>query len=168
MKLTKKSLFLFLFTFFSSCTLPKLIAENPKNQADANSSLPLVFSEDFEKGRDRWEATDEKSWTHREVSGNKVFGINRRQSNYKTKVRSPYHIALIKDLKLSDFVMTFRVKSTKDTGGHRDCCVFFNHQNETNFYYVHLGANPDPHSGQIMIVKDAQRKAITLSLIHIS
>ena len=113
MKLTKKSLFLFLFTFFPSFTLPKLIAENPKNQADANSSLPLVFSEDFEKGRDRWEATDEKSWTHREVSGNKVFGINRRQSNYKTKVRSPYHIALIKDLKLSDFVMTFRVKSTK-------------------------------------------------------
>ena len=163
MKLPKKSLFLFLFTLFSSCTLPKLIAENPKNQADANSSLPLVFSEDFEKGRDRWEATDEKSWTHREVSGNKVFGINRRQSNYKTKVRSPYHIALIKDLKLSDFVMTFRVKSTKDTGGHRDCCVFFNHQNETNFYYVHLGANPDPHSGQIMIVKDAPRKAITIN-----
>ena len=60
MKLPKKSLFLFLFTLFSSFTLPKLIAENPKNQADANSSLPLVFSEDFEKGRDRWEATDEK------------------------------------------------------------------------------------------------------------
>ena len=59
--------------------------------------------------------------------------------------------------------MTFRVKSTKDTGGHRDCCVFFNHQNETNFYYVHLGANPDPHSGQIMIVKDAPRKAITVN-----
>ena len=89
MKLTKKSLFLFLFTLFSSFTLPKLIAENPKNQADANSSLPLVFSEDFEKGRERWEATDEKVGLTVKFHRNKVFGINRRQSNYKTKVRSP-------------------------------------------------------------------------------
>jgi hypothetical protein len=129
--------------------------------ADPATDLPLVFSDDFEKDRDRWEATDEKSWTHREVDGNQVFGINRRNSDYKTKVRSPYHIALIKDVEVADFVLTFRVKSTKDTGGHRDCCVFFNHQDPTNFYYVHLGAKPDPHSGQIMIVKDAPRKAIT-------
>ncbi len=131
------------------------------NAADPKTDLPLVFSEDFEKGCERWECTDEKSWTHREVDGNKVFGINRRKSDYKTKVRSPYHIALIKDVEVADFVLTFRVKSTKDTGGHRDCCVFFNHQDPTNFYYVHLGAKPDPNSGQIMIVKDAPRKAIT-------
>ena len=137
------------------------IAEEPKEKKDPTADLPLVFSEDFEKGRERWETTDEKSWTHREIEENKVFGISRRQSSYKTKVRSPYHIALIKGLELSDFVMTFRVRSTKDTGGHRDCCVFFNHQDSTNFYYTHLGANPDPHSGQIMIVKDAPRKAIT-------
>ena len=136
-------------------------AEEPKEKKGPTTDLPLVFSEDFEKGRERWETTDEKSWTHREIEENKVFGISRRQSSYKTKVRSPYHIALIKGLELSDFVMTFRVRSTKDTGGHRDCCVFFNHQDETNFYYTHLGANPDPHSGQIMIVKDAPRKAIT-------
>jgi len=44
-----KKLLLFSFSIvFSSCTLPKLIAENPENQADASSSLPLVFSEDFE------------------------------------------------------------------------------------------------------------------------
>ncbi len=53
------------------------------------------------------------------------------------------------------------MKSTKDTGGHRDCCVFFNWQDAEHFYYCHLGANPDPHSGQIMIVKDAPRKAMT-------
>lgn len=123
--------------------------------------LPLVFSEDFEKGFERWELTDPKGWTHRKVDGNSVFGINSRKNSYKTKVRSPYHIALIKDVKLSDFVLTFRVRSTKDTGNHRDCCVFFNHQDATHFYYVHLGAKPDPHSGQIMIVNDAPRKAIT-------
>lgn len=123
--------------------------------------LPLVFSEDFEKGHERWEVTDAASWTHREVEGNHVFGINRRKSDYHPKVRSPHHIALIKDVELTDFELTFRVRSTKDTGGHRDCCVFFNYQDASRFYYVHLGARPDPHSGQIMIVQDAPRKALT-------
>ena len=34
------------------------IAEEPKEKKDPTSDLPLVFSEDFEKGRDRWETTD--------------------------------------------------------------------------------------------------------------
>ena len=133
------------------------------NQANdpPGTNLPLVFEEDFEESRKRWETTDEKSWTHRKVEGNHVFGINRRKSDYKPKVRSPYHIALIRDVKVADFVITFRVRSTKDTGNHRDCCVFFNYQDPQNFYYVHLGARPDPHSGQIMIVKNAPRKAMT-------
>lgn len=134
---------------------PSLFGEDTKNE------LPLVFSEDFEKGFGRWETTDPKGWTHREVEKNHVFGINARKNSYKPKVRSPYHIALIKDIKLSDFVLTFRVRSTKDTGNHRDCCVFFNHQDPTHFYYVHLGAVPDPHSGQIMIVNGEPRKALT-------
>ena len=125
------------------------------------SKLPVLFTEDFEKGHGRWETTDAESWTHRKVNGNQVFGINRRSSKYRPKVRSPHHIALIKDVQVADFVLTFRVKSTKDTGGHRDCCIFFNWQDPQNFYYVHLGARPDPHSGQIMIVKNAPRKAMT-------
>lgn len=129
--------------------------------AEDLSKLPIIFTEDFEKGHKHWETTDAESWTHRKVDGNQVFGINRRSSKYRPKVRSPHHIALIKDVQVADFVMTFRVKSTKDTGGHRDCCVFFNWQDPQNFYYVHLGARPDPHSGQIMIVKNAPRKAMT-------
>lgn len=127
----------------------------------APTDLPLVFSEDFENGFDRWELTDGKAWTHREVDGNHVFGLNKRKSDYEPEVRSPHNIALIKDLQLKDFVITFRVKSTKDTGNHRDCCVFFCHADATHFYYCHLGARPDPHSGQIMIVKDAPRLALT-------
>lgn len=121
----------------------------------------VIFEDDFEEGRDRWEVTDEQSWTHREVDGNHVFGITRRESDYKPEVRSPLHIALVKDVKVADFVLTFRVRSTRDTGNHRDCCVFFNYQNPKQFYYVHLGARPDPHSGQIMIVQNAPRKALT-------
>ncbi|MEE2946721.1 MAG: hypothetical protein VX392_00240 [Verrucomicrobiota bacterium] len=135
----------------------------PPGRAEDNkdAKLPLIFEEDFEKGHSRWEVTDAKSWTYRKVDGNHVFGINRRNSDYKPKVRSPYHIALIKEVEVADFELTFVVKSTKDTGGHRDCCVFFNWQDAERFYYCHFGANPDPHSGQIMIVKDAPRKAMT-------
>ena len=128
------------------------------------TDLPLVFSEDFENGHSRWELTDDKAWTLREVDGNKVFGLNKRKSDYQPKVRSPHNIALIKDLALSDFVITFKVKSTKDTGNHRDCCVFFCHQDPTHFYYCHLGARPDPNSGQVMIVKDAPRSHPCLSV----
>lgn len=125
------------------------------------TDLPLVFSEDFENGADRWEVTDPAAWTHREVDGNHVFGLNKRKSDYQPTVRSPHNIALVKDLQPSEFVMTFRVRSTKDTGNHRDCCIFFCHQDPTHFYYCHTGARPDPHSGQIMIVNNAPRLALT-------
>lgn len=125
------------------------------------TDLPLVFAEDFEDGHDRWDLTDTAAWTLREIDGNTVFGLNKRKSDYKPKVRSPHNIALIEDVELTDFIITFRVKSTLDTGNHRDCCVFFCHSDATHFYYVHLGAKPDPHSGQIMIVNDAPRLALT-------
>lgn len=138
----------------------------PSSQAETPvpkemNGMPLVFSEDFEAGRDRWEVTDEKSWTHRVVDGNAVFGINQRESGYEPPHRSARHIALIKDVEVADFVLTFRVRSTKDTGNHRDCCIIFNYADPSHFYYAHLGAKPDPNSGQIMIVKDAPRTPLT-------
>jgi hypothetical protein len=57
--------------------------------------------------------------------------------------------------------MSFKVKSTKNTGNHRDCCVFFNYQDPTHYYYIHLGAKPDPASGQIFIVNDEPRRPLT-------
>ncbi len=123
--------------------------------------MPLVFSDDFEAGRDKWETTDDASWTLHEEDGKKSFGLNKRISDYQPKVRSPHNIALIKDIQLADFVLTFRVKSTKDTGNHRDCCAFFCHQDAEHFYYVHLGAKPDPASGQIMIVNAEPRRPLT-------
>lgn len=125
------------------------------------NGLPLVFHENFEDGIKRWETTDDEAWELSSKDGNTSFGLNRRKSDYQPKHRSPHNIALIKDLALTDFVMQYRVRSTKDTGNHRDCCTFFCHQDAEHFYYVHMGAKPDPHSGQIMIVNDAPRKAIT-------
>ena len=121
----------------------------------------IVFQDDFESGLDRWELLDPATWRIVEREGNQTLEITERGSAYKPPVRSPGHVALIKDLELGNFDITFKVRSTLDTGNHRDCCVFFSYQDNQHFYYVHLGAKPDPHSGQIMIVREAPRLALT-------
>ena len=121
----------------------------------------VVFSENFEGGSDRWEVLDPKTWKLNSHDRNKTFAITERVSEYKPTVRSPGHIALIRDISVTDFELTFKVRSTKDTGNHRDCCIFFGWQDRTHFYYAHLGAKPDPASGQIMIVDDAPRRPLT-------
>ena len=120
-----------------------------------------VFEEQFETGIDRWQLLDPKTWSLSKNQDNTTFEITKRETEYQPPVRSPGHVALIKDMELSSFEITFRVRSTKDTGNHRDCCVFFAYQDDQHFYYVHLGAKPDPASGQIMIVREAPRLALT-------
>ena len=121
----------------------------------------VAFEEDFENGLDRWEIVDPKSWKLEDHGQGKSLSIIERKSEYKPEVRSPRHIALLKYVEAESFELTFKVKSTKNTGNHRDCCVFFNYQDPTHFYYVHLGAKPDPASGQIMIVNAAPRAPLT-------
>ena len=141
------------------------IWQDTDTQTDQNTvklddqKLPLVHHDNFETGSDHWTATDKTAWAIRKTqSGHMtVFGLTRRQSDYQPKHRSPLNIALLNDVAVSDFVLTFDVRSTKDTGNHRDCCIFFGHQNPNQFYYAHLGAKPDPASGQIMIVNNAPR-----------
>lgn len=134
-----------------------LATGSPLSAADPD----VVFQEDFESGFARWEILDPATWKMAQRDGNRTIEITDRQSDYKPPVRSPGHVALIKDLQLGSFDITFKVRSTKDTGNHRDCCVFFGYQDDQHFYYAHLGARPDPHSGQIMIVKEAPRLAMT-------
>lgn len=160
-----RSLTVLIFAVFLNSTVT--FGMNPTDDAP-KPTLPLVFEDDFENGSNKWETTDPNAWSLNksqpgEQGGqtNTAFGLNKRKSDYQPEFRSPHNIALIKGLELTDFDIRFRVKSTKDTGGHRDCCVFFCHQNPAQFYYVHMGAVPDPHSGQIMIVHNAARKAMT-------
>lgn len=154
-----RSMQVLIFTAFLNTTVT--FGMNPLGPAPQPPTLPLVFEDDFEDGAGKWETTDPAAWSLQKSEQNHAFGLNKRKSDYQPEHRSPHNIALIKGLELSDFDIRFRVKSTKDTGGHRDCCVFFCHQNASQFYYVHLGAKPDPHSGQIMIVNKAARKALT-------
>ncbi len=149
--------------FFFAMVLPAA-AEPPNADAGSESSKAVgtvVFEEDFEEGIDHWDVLDPTTWRRASREGDHTFEITARQSKYQPPTRSPGHVALIKDLELGSFEITFRVRSTRDTGDHRDCCVFFGYQDARHFYYAHVGAKPDPHSGQIMIVHDAPRRALT-------
>lgn len=130
------------------------------SNADAQDKK-IVFQDDFELGDQKWEFLDPGTWRTSNHEGNATIEITDRKSDYAPPVRSPGHVAMIKDLVVGNFEITFRVRSTEDTGNHRDCCVFFGYQDDQHFYYVHVGAKPDPHSGQIMIVNEAPRKALT-------
>ncbi len=157
-----------------SLTSHAALPQQPVSHADQKNvlldgiCLPLIKHENFEQGNDQWTATDATAWSIQKVADdNHAMGLNRRQSKYKPKHRSPLNIALLNDVQVTDFVLTFDVRSTKDTGNHRDCCVFFAHQNPTQFYYAHLGAKPDPASGQIMIVNNAPRTPMSKNKNHV-
>ncbi|MCG8583092.1 MAG: hypothetical protein MI757_00065, partial [Pirellulales bacterium] len=69
---------------------------------------------------------------------------------------------ILKDVIVSDFELTARLKSTNTkAGAHRDLCLFWGRQDASHFYYVHLAKKADPHANQIFIVNGAARKAIT-------
>jgi hypothetical protein len=145
------SVFCLSYTLLFFCLVPPANGQSPS----------VVFEDDFESGLVRWEVLDPETWRIADREGNHTLEITARESAYAPPVRSPGHVALIKDLELDNFDITFKVRSTKDTGNHRDCCVFFAYNDDQHFYYAHLGAVPDPHSGQIMVVDEAPRLAMT-------
>jgi hypothetical protein len=134
----------------------------------ADRDRPVDVVEDFENGMDRWVTTDpnpaEVVWKIIEAgeAGNHVLRVT-GPSKYQPPHRSPHSIALLKDVVVGDFELTVRVQNTNATAGpHRDLCIFWGYRNPAQFYYVHLGARPDPHACQIFIVNDAPRKKITV------
>ena len=131
-------------------------------------TLPLILKEDFENGFSRWETTDPKGaepvWKIIEVEpkGNHALRVT-GPSKYKPPFRSPLSIALLKDVKVSDFELTAHVQQTRfKAGAHRDLCFFWGYQDPSHFYYVHLGSKPDEHACQIFIVNNAPRTMITV------
>jgi hypothetical protein len=121
--------------------------------------MPLVFSEDFEKGADRWAPTDPGAWKIAEENGNHVYSLF-KDSKYDPAVRSPKSIAWIKDLRVTDFVLEAKVKQTGHEYGHRDFCVFFEKTDPTHFYYVHMATKSDEHANSIFLVNGAPRISI--------
>lgn len=129
--------------------------------AEECGGLPLIYSTGFDGAAGDWSPTDADAWKITDLDGNKVYHQHQR-SKYDPPHRSPHNISLLDDVLVGDFVLKVKVLSTaKTAGAHRDMCVFFGWQDPANFYYVHLGLRPDPHSSQIMLVDDAPRKMIT-------
>ncbi len=125
-----------------------------------DKALPLLFDERFAEGADRWEPTDPNAW--RVVKTDQGYVYNQfRLSKYQTLVRSPFNVSLIKDLKVTDFVLEAKVQSTGKDGPHRDMCLFFGYQSPDQFYYVHLAKRADDHANQVFIVNKADRKKIS-------
>ena len=122
---------------------------------------PPALRETFSDGSAAWETTDASAWKIRKIADNAVFELTKKHSDYKPPHRSPFNIALRKDLQFGDFELTAKVQTTHESYGHRDLCFFFGYQDPAHFYYVHLGQKTDDHANQIFIVNDAPRIKIS-------
>jgi hypothetical protein len=125
-----------------------------------NPKLPLLFTDDFEKDADRWQPTDAKAWKLVQTKEGRHYS-QFQNSKYTPPHRSPLNIALIKDLRVTDFDFEAKVQSTGKDGPHRDMCLFFGYQDAAHFYYVHIAKKADDHANQIFIVNGADRKKIS-------
>ncbi len=146
-------------SLIATLVLASTVWAAPPSQPECEG-LPLVFSADFEKeDASQFEMTDEKAWKVRTRDGEKVLSL-RRASKYEPAVRSPKNIAWIKDLEVTDFVMDVACRQTGKEYGHRDLCFFFNGEDASHFYYVHLATKADDHANSIFLVDGAPRTSI--------
>jgi hypothetical protein len=145
----------------ASLTATSLDAED--TAPEEKNGLKLLFSENFEKGADRWEPTDPKAWKVIEKDNNHVFSQHIKNSDYKPPHRSPFNRAMIKDLVVGSFILDVKLQSTIPDYVHRDLCLFFGSQDPAHLYYVHLGKRTDPHANNVFIVNAADRKSISIT-----
>jgi hypothetical protein len=124
------------------------------------ADLQPLLSDDFEHGAAHWQPGDPNAWKIVDTPQGKAYSLF-QQSKYQPKHRSPINIALVKELLVSDFVLTTKVQSTVKDYGHRDMCLYFGYQDPAHFYYVHFGKEADDHANQIFIVNDAPRTKIS-------
>ncbi len=82
------------------------------------------------------------------------------KSSYAPKHRSPVHIALLKNVSATDFVMDLEMQSTIAPYGHQDLCLFFGFESPQRYYYAHIGRAADANAHNVFIVNDAARKNI--------
>jgi hypothetical protein len=135
---------------FAACTLMLLSAQE----------LPVLLTEDFEKGADKWEFSDPKAWKVIDTDKGKSLGLVEKTTP-KTPHRSPFGVALLKDVVVGDFVLEVDAKSTVKDYPHRDLVFIFGYQDNDHFYYSHLGKRTDKQANQIFIVNGADRMMIS-------
>ena len=145
--------FLFLFLIFNS---------EPNEKKVTPEVINLIYTQDFEAPQaiKDFEMTDTKAWKIAEGKTGRsleLFGA----SDYKATVRSPFNIALIKDVAVGDLVFETELSQTGKEYGHRDLCLFFGVNSPTNFYYVHIATKTDDYANNIFLVNDEPRIKIS-------
>ncbi len=145
-------------TIFTTSVCMFLAAAATLSAGDAK--LPMLFHDDFEKGAERWQPSDAKAWKVTKSDKGSHYS-QFQQSKIKTPHRSPFNFSLVKDVKVTDFVLEAKVLSTGKDGAHRDMCLFFGYQDPAHHYYVHLAKQTDDRANQIFIVNGADRVKIS-------
>lgn len=151
-------------TIFALTLLFTLAGNAPSPLSSKVADLPegynLIYQQDFSQAQaiSDFEMTDSRAW---KVSGEdekslELFG----KSEYKSRVRSPFNIALLKQHLFGSFVLEVDLAQSGREYGHRDLCLFFGAQNSTNFYYVHIASVADNNANNIFLVNDAPRTNI--------
>ena len=121
--------------------------------------LPVVTTDNFNKGAANWEPKDPSAWKVVKQGDNSFYSMF-KDSSYKPEVRSPVNFALLKEVTVSDFVLDVDMRSTQEVYGHQDLCLFFGYQDPSHFYYVHLGREADAHANSIFLVNGEPRVSI--------
>lgn len=82
-------------------------------------------------------------------------------ATYAPPVRSPFSLALVKNVSASSFVLEVEMLQTGVGLGHRDMVIAWNVRSPSEFYYAHISAEHDDVAHHIHIVNQADRVAIT-------
>ncbi|WP_248722607.1 hypothetical protein [Seonamhaeicola sp. ML3] len=134
---------------------------NLNAQAKIPEDYKLVYAQDFEQPQaiTDFEMSDETAWKINEDKGNKCIELFDK-SEYEPIVRSPFNMAVLKGVILSDFVLEIKLNQNGREYGHRDLCLMFGINNPSNFYYTHIASKSDAYANSIFIVNDEPRVSI--------
>ena len=144
------------FTFSISLLISMVLGLQLNSQ-----ELTLIYENDFEieDSFEQFEFSDSDAWRIQDTLSNKALELFGK-SDYEADVRSPFNIAVVREVFIGSFAMEVELKQTGREYGHRDMCLFFGMKDPTNFYYVHMASVADENAHNIFIVNDEPRRNI--------
>jgi hypothetical protein len=112
------------------------------------------------ESHESWAFGDPAAWSWSKDGGTDVLTL-KQPSKFKPGVRSPFNLAWLKTADWASFTLTVEARLTKFDDGNNDLCLAFARQDDTRFYYAHLGEKADEVHHQLHLVDHADRKSVT-------
>lgn len=125
----------------------------------APSNYHLVYSQPFAAPESLGDLVfaNPTQWKH-DTAGF-VFSTG---ASYAPPYRSPFSVAIIASIQVKSFVMDAEMLQTSPDGdAHRDMVLIWNFASPSQFYYAHISTAHDAVAHNILIVNNADRKAIS-------